>query len=102
MFLASFSFSPPYMLICFQTLLTKGSAGESLLNKPCRGKTFSSTRLDRQREIVLPLAAFLGQSMIGGTCFEHLLYKDPTPQELREIWTHEYVVCWIGQTPIMT
>jgi hypothetical protein len=46
-FLLRKSKQPPYMLIFFQTLLTKGSAGESLLDKPCRGKTSSSTRLDR-------------------------------------------------------
>src|SRR6266487_810607 len=43
----SFAF-PPYMLTFLQTLLTKGSAGETLLDKPCRGKTSSSTRLDRE------------------------------------------------------
>ncbi|MGH9825337.1 MAG: hypothetical protein ACREDR_19070, partial [Blastocatellia bacterium] len=56
----------------------QGLAGVTLLGTHCRGKTYFSTRFDRSREIVLPLAAFLGQSTIGGTCFEHPLYKDPT------------------------
>jgi hypothetical protein len=91
------------MLIFFQTLLKKGGAGEILLDEPCRGKTCFSTRLDRSKEIVLPLAAFLGQSMIGGTCFEHPLYKDPiSPGVSAE---RETEVCgmlvWTGPIPIM-
>ena len=57
----------PYMLIFFQTPVPKGQQGSSLLGIPCRGKTSFSTRLDRHKKIVLPLAAFLGQSTIGGT-----------------------------------
>jgi hypothetical protein len=51
----------------FLSPLDEGLAGVSLLDRRCRGKALFSTRLDRSREIVLPLAAFLGQSMIGGT-----------------------------------
>jgi hypothetical protein len=40
------SFSP-YMLLFFQTPLTKGRQGSSLLDTHCRGKTLFSTRLDR-------------------------------------------------------
>jgi len=61
------------MLLFFQALSTEDWQGCSLPDKHCRGKTLVSTQLDRYRKIVLPLAAFLGQSTIGGTCFEHPL-----------------------------
>src|SRR5260221_14603019 len=51
----------------FLSPLDEGLAGVPLLDRHCRGKASFSTRLDRYRKIVLPLAAFLGQSMIGGT-----------------------------------
>jgi hypothetical protein len=38
---------PPYMLLFSQTLSTKGQQGKSLRDTHCRGKTSSSTRLDR-------------------------------------------------------
>ena len=84
------------MLLFSQALLTKGWQGRSLPGTECRGKPFVSTRLDRYRKIVLPLAAFLGQSMLGGTCFEHPLEKDPTPQELHETRKNDEVVRWTG------
>jgi len=84
------------MLLFFQALSTKGWQGCSLPDTHCRGKTSFSTRLDRYGKIVLPWAVFLGQSMIGGTCFEHPLYKDPTPQEFLQEGECENVVRWIG------
>src|SRR5438874_1469932 len=94
----------PYMLLFSQTLSTKGQQGTSLLDMHCRGKTCLSTRLDRSGKSVLPLAAFLGQSTIGGTCLEHPLYKDPIPPGVA--LEKDRHVCgmldWTGLTPIMT
>jgi hypothetical protein len=42
-------------------LSTKGLQGNALPCKNCRGKTLTSSRLDRFGKIVLPLAAFLAQ-----------------------------------------
>src|SRR6266702_1934902 len=94
----------PYMLIFLQTLVSEGLQEQFLRTRDCRGKTSLSTRLDRYEKIVLPRASFLGQSTIGGTCFEHPLYKDPIPpgvfleKDLRVCGTLD----WIGQIPIMT
>src|SRR5712692_10877847 len=57
--------------------LDQGSAGITPARYPLPGKglclhTARPVNKDRPS-----LAAFLGQSTIGGTCFEHPLYKDP-------------------------
>src|SRR5262249_44828539 len=90
------------MLLFVQALSTEGWQGDSLPDRACRGKPLAPPRLDRKRKIVLPLAVFRGQSMIGGTCCDHPLEKaPPLPGVARE---KERRQCgpldWTGPTPI--
>ena len=84
--------------------LDQGSAGITPARYPLPGKglvlhTARPVNKDRPS-----LAAFLGQSTIGGTCFEHPLYKDPISpgvsleKEVQGCGTLD----WTGQIPIMT
>lgn len=77
-------------------LLEQGFAGLIPVHERLPGKGFVLHTARPVRKERSSLAAFLGQSMIGGTRFECPLYKDPTPPGISAERKHEYVVHWTG------
>jgi hypothetical protein len=55
------------MLRFFQALSMKGWSRIKPAQYTCRGKPIFSTRLDREKKIALPWAAFLGRSTMRGS-----------------------------------
>src|SRR5229473_630105 len=96
----------PYMLIFVQALWTKGWQGESCVICTAGERLVSPHGSTDKGRSCFPWQLSWANRCLEGRCFEHPLYKDPTPPGVAlESLEKEATACgtldWTGQIPIM-